>query len=440
MTHIIRKFAQWIVTVAVLATCVSAQVAVQLSPMPRLQFFTANGTPCSGCKLYSYAAGTATPQATYLDSSGTTQNSNPITLDSVGSASVWLASLSYKLVLYDTNSNLLFSVDNIRPNDQTYLRLDFTNGPVTGNGNFTGTVGLLGGGTFGGSFGGSPTATGNWSFSGNPTFTGSPTFNKWTSLTTAPAQSGSLRLANTDAICWRNSANSADLCQQFNSMGQLQLPNIVSTSANPAQSGFIGLASADTINWRNAANTGDIPLGHDSSDDLTWNGNVIATPTGSPALRYSATVPASVSNSSSQTTLESVTYAAGAINVVGRTFTGDASVYYSNTSGGSSTVQVQVYLGSTSLCSQTYSPANNATAAVNIHLSGVVTAASASGSIEYGCTFAAGSSAIAALNTGSSGSATVNTTSAQAISVQVTLGTASSNLTANNHVLNLFIQ
>lgn len=48
------------------------------------QFFNDNGKPLSGGKLYSYAAGTTTPQATYTSSTGATPHSNPIVLDAAG--------------------------------------------------------------------------------------------------------------------------------------------------------------------------------------------------------------------------------------------------------------------------------------------------------------------------------------------------------------------
>ena len=48
------------------------------------QFFTDSGTPLSGGLLYTYAAGTTTPQTTYTSGTGVTPNSNPIVLNSAG--------------------------------------------------------------------------------------------------------------------------------------------------------------------------------------------------------------------------------------------------------------------------------------------------------------------------------------------------------------------
>lgn len=84
-----------------------------LSPLPRQRFFDVNGVPLAGGLLYTYAAGTTTPQGTYSDSSGTT-NTNPVVLDAYGYANVWLNyTLAYKFVLEDVNGNVQWTVDNI---------------------------------------------------------------------------------------------------------------------------------------------------------------------------------------------------------------------------------------------------------------------------------------------------------------------------------------
>jgi parallel beta-helix repeat protein len=84
-----------------------------LSPAPKLQFFDANGNPLVGGKLYSYAAGTTTPLATYTDAGGATANANPVILDSRGEASVWLGDASYKLRLTSATDVDIWTVDNI---------------------------------------------------------------------------------------------------------------------------------------------------------------------------------------------------------------------------------------------------------------------------------------------------------------------------------------
>ena len=83
------------------------------SPTPKLQFFDLNGAPLSGGLLYTYAAGTTTPLASYTDSTGLIANTNPIVLDSRGEANVWLGAAIYKFALYTSAGVLIWTVDNI---------------------------------------------------------------------------------------------------------------------------------------------------------------------------------------------------------------------------------------------------------------------------------------------------------------------------------------
>ncbi len=135
--------------IAILLGCsqlANAQVAVQLSPIPRIQFFNASGAPLAGGFLYSYISGTSTPAPTYTDSSGLIQNSNPIVLDAGGFATVWLASQNYTLTLTDSNNVQQWSVNGINPFEitllpntwtqpQTFSQIYWTNG-----GSFTGQL------------------------------------------------------------------------------------------------------------------------------------------------------------------------------------------------------------------------------------------------------------------------------------------------------------
>lgn len=80
------------------------------------QFFDDNGNPLSGGKLYTYAAGTSTPQATYTSRTGLTANTNPIILDSAGRTpeQIWSTEgMLYKYVIKNANDVLVRSWDNI---------------------------------------------------------------------------------------------------------------------------------------------------------------------------------------------------------------------------------------------------------------------------------------------------------------------------------------
>lgn len=85
-----------------------------LSPFPIFRAFDANGVPLVGGLLNTYQAGTAIKLATYTDETGGTPQTNPVVLDSTGSAPVWLGSAAYKFILTDSVGNVQWSADNIQ--------------------------------------------------------------------------------------------------------------------------------------------------------------------------------------------------------------------------------------------------------------------------------------------------------------------------------------
>jgi hypothetical protein len=90
----------------------------ELAPPPVFQAFATNGAFLAGGQLFSFAAGTSVPQPTYVDSTLTTQNSNPVILNGYGQANVWFdPTLVYKLVLEDASGNIQpgYPVDQINP-------------------------------------------------------------------------------------------------------------------------------------------------------------------------------------------------------------------------------------------------------------------------------------------------------------------------------------
>ena len=85
-----------------------------LSPSPKAQFLDASGNPLVGGKVYTYAAGTTTPLATFTTGAGTVANTNPVILDSRGEANIWYSNgTSYKVALTDSADALIWTVDNI---------------------------------------------------------------------------------------------------------------------------------------------------------------------------------------------------------------------------------------------------------------------------------------------------------------------------------------
>lgn len=80
------------------------------------QFLDNNGNPLSGGKVYTYAAGTTTPQTTYTGRNGVTPNTNPIILDSAGRTpeQIWSTEgLLYKYVVATSTDIVIRTWDNI---------------------------------------------------------------------------------------------------------------------------------------------------------------------------------------------------------------------------------------------------------------------------------------------------------------------------------------
>jgi hypothetical protein len=106
-------------------------MAVNLSPVGGVagQFFDNNGNPLAGGKIFTYAAGTTTNQATYTSASGAIAHSNPIILDGAGrvpSGEIWLTDgLEYKFVIKDNVDALIGTFDNITGINSNFV--NFTN-------------------------------------------------------------------------------------------------------------------------------------------------------------------------------------------------------------------------------------------------------------------------------------------------------------------------
>ena len=86
-------------------------MTVFLSPVGGVasQFFDNSGNVLTGGKIYTYAAGTTTPQVTYT-------TVNPIILDAAGrvpSGEIWLTAQRYKFVLKTSTDVLIATYDNI---------------------------------------------------------------------------------------------------------------------------------------------------------------------------------------------------------------------------------------------------------------------------------------------------------------------------------------
>jgi hypothetical protein len=106
-----------------------------LTPTPKQQIYGSDGNPLVGGKIYTYAAGTTTPLATYTDAGGLTANTNPIILNSLGQANIWLApASSYKFSVFTSADVLLYTVDSIAtPIDYLSLVTSLASPPPIGS-------------------------------------------------------------------------------------------------------------------------------------------------------------------------------------------------------------------------------------------------------------------------------------------------------------------
>jgi len=98
------------------------------------QFFDNNGAPLAGGLIYSYAAGTTTPQATYTTNAGTIAHSNPIVLNSAGrvpGGEIWLLPASYKFILQTSAAVLIASYDNVTSGAGLIVIANFTGDGTT---------------------------------------------------------------------------------------------------------------------------------------------------------------------------------------------------------------------------------------------------------------------------------------------------------------------
>ena len=204
-----------------------------LSPNPKMQWFDEDGLPLIDGKLYTYAAGTTTPLATYTDKDGGTENTNPIILDAYGSADVWLSDVPYKFVLKTSADVTIWTVDWIK---SSYIYADDIT--WTGDHIFEGSV-TLDGGELGGdiTFTGSTTVdnnlyvTGNLSVDGTLSFDGSLTVDSVTTPLITLGAAGTIEdtagvMDLTSANNLTVTVNTSAFTFDFMEIGTLRLPNV----------------------------------------------------------------------------------------------------------------------------------------------------------------------------------------------------------------------
>lgn len=227
-------------TIAIAALCAlasslffvhrTAYAQVALSPVAHMQFLDSSARPLAGGCVFTYSAGTTTPLATYIDSSGSISNPNPVILDSGGFANIWLSATAYKFVVYSnggvncSTGTYQWAVDNIT------------------------------------------TSTSSGSGVASSLVSGSPN----------PATGGIIRMATGDRICWRNAANSADLCVSKDSQDRLIWAGksfFQTEGAAPGglagQDGLYADSTAHRLGMVNNATAADIIVGQATTDTFT---------------------------------------------------------------------------------------------------------------------------------------------------------------------------
>lgn len=87
------------------------------------QLLDNNGVPLSGGKIFTYLAGTTTPQPTYTTNNGNIAHTNPIVLDSAGrvpsGGQIWLINgIGYKFIVKTSTDVLIATYDNVPSSSQ----------------------------------------------------------------------------------------------------------------------------------------------------------------------------------------------------------------------------------------------------------------------------------------------------------------------------------
>jgi len=247
------------------------------------QLFDNSGDVLTGGKLYTYAAGTTTPLASYTSSTGLTANANPIILDAAGRVpnQVWLTdAVLYKFVLETSAGVQLGAWDNVfsQLNSISFGTTGLTPATATsGAVTVGGILNVANGGTGLTSLttGRIPFGNGTAAFSDAVGLTYTPATNTLAapiiSATTSITNAGNTLLSGTAARIQGDFSNAtlanrtAFQDKTTNAVtGVIVLPNGTATQAvhtvfnnsNPASAGYFGIGISSTLATLTSANTG----------------------------------------------------------------------------------------------------------------------------------------------------------------------------------------
>jgi hypothetical protein len=103
----------FILFIALVLLAIPSASWAQSQVYPKFKAFDGAGNPLAGGKVYTYTGGTSTPKTTYKDRALTVPNTNPVVLDSVGEAVIYLGTGPYKFVLKDSSDVVIWTFDDI---------------------------------------------------------------------------------------------------------------------------------------------------------------------------------------------------------------------------------------------------------------------------------------------------------------------------------------
>ncbi len=86
----------------------------------------ANGDPLAGGLVYTYAAGTLTPQATFTSYALTQPNTNPVVLDERGEAFIWMTDTPYRVIVRTADDITIYDSDNLNRMNAAGITFDYS--------------------------------------------------------------------------------------------------------------------------------------------------------------------------------------------------------------------------------------------------------------------------------------------------------------------------
>lgn len=252
-------------------------MTVNLSPFanPGSQFFDDNGDPLSGGKIFTYAAGTTTPKATYTDYTGGTAHANPIILDAAGRppSEVWLTyGDAYKFILKDSADTLVGTFDNIDGIPPVNINL------VRLYGSTSGYIDLVAPAVAGTNTVTFPAQTGTVALTANPTFTGTSAF---ATITASENITGSKTISG--RLLSASQTVNIDQYLYMGGTGQMKLP-VGSTAQRAGAFSGTGQISGTTLTITNVV-SGSLYIGAViSGTGVTANTRIVDFLTGSGGI------------------------------------------------------------------------------------------------------------------------------------------------------------